>query len=82
MPQLTLRQARELLGLSQQQLAERAGEKRSAIDDIENGRSKRPNYVLVMNVFRALQQAGLNGIRVEDIFPIDPLPENEPKAVA
>jgi transcriptional regulator with XRE-family HTH domain len=74
MPRLTLREARQLLGLSQQQLAERAGEKRSAIDDIENGRSSRPSYELVMNIFRALQGAGLNGIAVEDVFPLEPIP--------
>ena len=74
MPQLTLVQARKLLGLTQQQLADLAGEKRSAIDDLETGRNKRPAYVLVMSLFAALQKAGLKGITVEDIFP---LPDRE-----
>lgn len=69
--QMTLAEARKILGLSQQQLADLAGEKRSAIDDLETGRNKRPAYVLVMNIFRALQEAGLKGIAVEDIFPLE-----------
>lgn len=70
-PQLTLRAAREMLGLTQHQLADRAGVKRSAIDDIERGRSTRPAYVTVMCIVRALKEAGLNGISAEDVFPID-----------
>lgn len=71
---MTLEQARKLLGWSQQRLADEAGVKQSAIFDLEAGRNSRPAYVLVMNVFRALQRGGLRGIDVEDIFPIPELP--------
>lgn len=70
MPQLTLPEARKLLGLTQQQLADLAGVKRSAIDDIETGRSGNPAYTLVMTIHRALQRAGLKGVDVEDVFPL------------
>lgn len=82
MPKLTLREARGLLGITQQQLADRAGQKRSVVDDIETGRTKRPNYVTVINIFRALQQSGLNGIAIDDVFPVEPLPESDEKALA
>lgn len=67
---MTLTQARQLLGWNQTRLAKEAGEKISAIFDLESGRNLRPAYVLVMHIFHALQRGGLRGVAVEDIFPV------------
>lgn len=67
---MTLTQARQLLGWNQTRLAKEAGEKISAIFDLESGRNLRPAYVLVMHIFHALQRGGLRGVAVEEIFPV------------
>ena len=72
MPRMTLREARNILGLTQHQLAERAGVKRSAIDDFESGRVLRPAYTTVLNIFNSLQASGLRGLSLEDVFPLEP----------
>lgn len=70
MSRMSLEDARKLLGWSQVRLAKEAGERTSAVFDLESGRNKRPAYILVMNIFRALQRGGLKGVSVEDIFPL------------
>lgn len=72
--EMTLEQARKLLGWTQERLAAEAGEKKSAISDLETGRNENPSYRLVMNTFRALQRGGLRGLDVEDIFKLPTLP--------
>lgn len=67
---LNLREARELAGLSQSELARRAGLKTSAIFDLESGRVKRPSHETVVLIVRALQTAGLAGITSDKLFPV------------
>lgn len=68
---MTLEQARKLLGWTQAKLAQEAGEHVSTVSDIETGRNARPAYVVVMRIMRAIQRAGLTGVKPEDIFPVD-----------
>lgn len=75
MPELTLEQARQLLGWTQTRLAREAGEEISTVNDIERGRNKRPAYVVVMRIVQALQRGGLPGVKAEDIFPVPQLPD-------
>lgn len=71
MPRLTLQAAREHLEWSQSKLAAEAGEKVSAIYDIEAARSKHPSYVRVVRIFRALRCGGLpQRITIDHIFPV------------
>ncbi|EKP94360.1 substrate-binding domain-containing protein [Thermaerobacter subterraneus] len=64
-----LREARRRLGLSQRELAVRAGVSRQAIGAIEAGRMT-PSLAVAMRLARAL------GCRVEDLFRLDePAPE-------
>ena len=70
-PEMTLEQARKLLGWTQTRLAREAGEPISTVSDIETGRNSRPAYVVVMRIVKALQRGGLNGITPEDIFPVE-----------
>lgn len=72
---MTLETARQMLGWSQVRLAKEAGERTSAIFDLEAGRSKKPSYILVMRIFKALQRGGLRGVKVEDIFPVPDPPK-------
>ncbi len=60
----TLREVRTQLGLSQQQLAERAGVSRQAITSIETGVNA-PSTIVALRLARAL------GRRVEDLFKIE-----------
>lgn len=75
MPKLTLREARERIGWNQPKLAAAAGEKQSAISDIENGRSLHPAYTRVVRIFRAMRCGGLSPkIDIDDIFPVSDPP--------
>lgn len=67
---LTLRNARDLAGLSQRQLARRAGLKFSQISDYEQGRVRRPSHDFVVRVIRALRKSGLAGVTAEQLFPV------------
>lgn len=67
---MTLRQARELAGLTGEELATLAGTTATNIYDIERGRNKRPAYETVVQIVRALQSAGLKGITAEQLFPV------------
>lgn len=77
---LTLQAARERVGWNRSQLAREAGEKRSAICDIELERSKEPAYTRVVRIFRALRCGGLpDRITIDHIFPVDPPPCEKPR---
>jgi predicted transcriptional regulator len=66
----TLRDARELVGLSQVGLDDKAGLPRGTTFDLETGRNRRPAYDTVVCIVRALQRAGLKGASAERIFPV------------
>ncbi len=68
---MSLKRARRTLNWTQPRLATEAGEKISAIFDIEAKRSKDPAYTRVVRIFRALRCGGLNpDISIDDIFPV------------
>lgn len=67
---MSLREARELTGLTQAALAKAAGVKTSAVADVEGGRIQRPSFDFVVRVTRALHRRGLAGITAEQIFPV------------
>jgi transcriptional regulator with XRE-family HTH domain len=69
--QLTLVQARELVGWTQSELARRAGESVSNIRDLEQGENGNPSWGLVSRVVGALQKGGLKNLRPEHIFPVE-----------
>lgn len=71
---MTLADARGLLGWSQSRLAEESGVKKTAISDIESGRTQNPGYQNVVSLVRALQRGGMPGLKTEDVFPV---PEHE-----
>lgn len=71
---MTLADARGLLGWSQSKLADESGVLKTAISDIESGRTRNPGYQNVMRLIKAMQRGGMPGLKTEDVFP---LPENE-----
>jgi DNA-binding XRE family transcriptional regulator len=68
---MTLKEARELAGLTQRQLASKAGVKAGQISDVELGRIQHPSHRFVVRVIRALHEHGLRGVTAEQVFPID-----------
>ena len=70
-PTFTLEQARELVGITQSELARRAGVGRDVISDIERGDTSRPSWETVGKLVRALRDAGLVGLQPEQIWPLD-----------
>ena len=68
---MTLKEARELVGLSRDALAEAAGTTPTTIYDIENGRNQNPSHETVVRIVRALQSAGLKGITSDTLFPVE-----------
>lgn len=69
---MTLKQARELVGLSQAQLAEQSGVQKSSIADIETHRVAPENVAhgTIVRLVRALQRAGIPGLTTDQIFPV------------
>lgn len=67
---MTVKEARDLAGLSQRALAELAGVKHSALADVEAGRVQKPSHEFVIRIVRALRKRGLEGITSEQLFPI------------
>jgi len=67
---MTLREARDLAGLTRDRLAKAAGTTTTTIYDIETGRSVHPSHHLVVRIVRALQRAGLAGLTIEQVFPV------------
>lgn len=71
MATITLDTARRLLGWTQANLAAKSGLKVTAISDLETGRTESPGYATVMRIVGALRRGGLQGLKPEDIFPVD-----------
>ncbi len=67
---MTLKDARELAGLSQNELDRRAGLPIGSIFELENGRTKSPSWDRVVRIVRALKRAGLKGVDAEQLFPV------------
>lgn len=67
---MTLKEARDIAGLTQQELANRSGLTQTTIYDLESGRNKKPSHETVVRVVRALQRSGLAGVTAEQLFPI------------
>ena len=70
MSQMTVNEARELLGWSQSELARRAKESVSNIRDLENGVNQNPSWQLVGRVVIALRKGGLKKLQPFDLFPV------------
>ena len=70
MSQMTVAQARELVGWNQSELARRAGESVSNIHDLENGENRNPSWQLVGRVVLAFRKAGLKKLQPFDLFPV------------
>jgi predicted transcriptional regulator len=67
---MTLKEARELVGLSQIALDRAAGVPGGTVHDLETGRVESPSWTRVVLIVRALQTAGLKGISGEQLFPV------------
>jgi DNA-binding XRE family transcriptional regulator len=74
MLQMHLRQFREMIGATQQEIDRLGGLRPGTVQQIEAGRNRRPAYETVVGVVRGLRKAGLVNITAEQVFPI---PENE-----
>jgi predicted transcriptional regulator len=70
---MTLKQARELVGINQSELARTAGVTKFVVSDLERGRLKYPNvaYGTIVKIVRGLQRHGLPGLQLEAVFPIE-----------
>jgi transcriptional regulator with XRE-family HTH domain len=68
----TLEHTRKLLKISQAQLADASGVKKSAISDIETGRVLPENvsHGTVVRLVRALQRLGIPGLDSDALFPV------------
>jgi transcriptional regulator with XRE-family HTH domain len=67
---MTLREARDIAGLTRDRLAELSGTTATTIYDIETGRNARPSHETVVRIVRALQRTGLAGVTAEQLFPV------------
>lgn len=67
---MTLREAREAVGLSQLQLDKAAGLNSGNVHDIEAGRNNNPSWATVHGIVSALRKRGLKAIQAEDLFPL------------
>lgn len=70
MAEITLKGARELVGVTQLQLERDAGLTRGTIHDLESGRTASPSHETVVKIVRALRRHGLTGIDGEALFPV------------
>lgn len=68
---MLLVEARRLTSLTQAQLDDLAGVTRGTVADIERGKNKNPSHESVTKLTRALQQRGLAGLSVEELFPVE-----------
>lgn len=75
---MTLKDARELIGISQLELDREAGLPKGTTNDIESGRNQRPGHHAVTLLVRALRRKGLVGADAERIFPV---PGDEARAL-
>jgi len=65
---MTLRLARQVAGLTQQQLAQKAGVDPALISRLEKGGRSRPSYEAIVRIARALNLAP------DELFPVAPAP--------
>lgn len=69
---MTLKQARELAGLSQAELGAAVGASRFLISKLETGRVA-PAVVAhgtIVNIVRTLHRRGLVGLKADELFPV------------
>lgn len=74
---MTLKDARELAGLTQSALERNAGLTTGTVHDIESGRNANPSYQTVACLVLALRDAGLKGLTAETLFPLPSRPSPE-----
>jgi transcriptional regulator with XRE-family HTH domain len=67
---MNLKQAREALGWTQEELSRRSGVGQQHISKLEKGRIERISYLTVVRIVRALRKAGLAGVTAEKLFPV------------
>lgn len=67
---MTLKDARDLAGVTQTRLEDLGGLTRGAVHDLESGRNERPSHETVTRVIHGLRRAGLRGVTAEQIFPV------------
>jgi predicted transcriptional regulator len=69
---LDLKQARDLVGVSQVKLARAAGTTKFVISDIETKRVNPENvaYGTITRIVRALQRFGLSNLTADAVFPV------------
>lgn len=67
---MDLKEARELVKLSQSELDRRAGLPTGTIHDLESGRIESPSFERVVLIVRALRRAGMKGLEAEQLFPV------------
>lgn len=65
---MTLKEARLALKLTQAELDRRAGVPRNSTSDIERGVNVNPSWAVVRGLMAALHQAGLVGLKAEEVF--------------
>ena len=70
MDNITLRQARELVGLTQLGLDKLAGVPLGTTHDLENRRNRNPAHHTVVRLVRALRGAGLAAVTSDQLFPV------------
>jgi transcriptional regulator with XRE-family HTH domain len=69
-PPSALRRAREMTGLTQQELAVAAHVKAATISDLENGRNHEPSYKKATHIYQALQDHGLRNMSMDEVFAV------------
>lgn len=74
---MTLKEARELLGISQHALDRDAGLPKGTVWELEQGHNQNPSHDKVTRIVRALRRRGLAGADAESLFPV---PESERQA--
>lgn len=62
---MTLKEARERMGLTQDQLAGRAGTTQAAISYLESGQTKSPSLALATRIAKVLK------VKPEALFPVE-----------
>lgn len=65
---MTLKEAREAVGLSQSALDRLAKVSKNTVHDLEKGHNQDPAFSVVEGIIGALRRAGLKNITAEQIF--------------
>lgn len=77
---MTLKDARELLGISQHRLDREAGLPKGSTWELETGANLQPSHEKVVRLVRALRRLGLAGADAEKLFPVTEPTGDEAKA--